>query len=83
LEFLVLEQIEQPHIDTMTIPTIRSDFKNAKPMSYDVALRISQQDSLHGDEARDSMRRHLATMSNRAAEEGLTEADVMQLLRDE
>jgi prevent-host-death family protein len=48
-----------------------------------VAMLINQNYPLHGKEAGDSMRQHLAKMSNKAAEEGLTEADVMRMLNED
>lgn len=48
-----------------------------------VAELISESYPLRGKQAADSMRQHLAKMSNQAAQDGLTEADVMQMLNDE
>jgi len=45
-----------------------------------VADLISEAYPLRGPEAGDAMRQHLATMSNTAAEEGLTQDNVMRLL---
>jgi antitoxin Phd len=50
---------------------------------YQVATLISQNYPLRGKEAGDSMRLHLAKMSNKAAEEGLTEADVTRMLNED
>jgi len=48
-----------------------------------VATLISQSYPLRGKEAGDTMRQHLAGMSNQAAEEGLTEADVTRMLHED
>ena len=48
-----------------------------------VARLISQNHPLRGKEAGDSMRQHLEKMSNKAAEEGLNEADVMRMLNED
>jgi prevent-host-death family protein len=48
-----------------------------------VAKLISESYPLRGKEAGDSMHLHLAKMSTQAAVDGLTESDVMQMLRDE
>lgn len=50
---------------------------------YQVAMLISQNYPLRGKEAGDSMRQLLAKMSNKAAEEGLTEADVTRMLNED
>jgi prevent-host-death family protein len=47
------------------------------------AMLISQNYPLRGKEAGDSMRAHLATMSNQAAKDGLTEADVTRMLNED
>ena len=47
-----------------------------------VASLISVNHPLRGKAAEDSMRQHLATMSNLAAEEGLTPADVTRMLKE-
>jgi prevent-host-death family protein len=54
-----------------------------KTIPYHIAVLISQQYPLRGKEAGDSMRRHLSTMSNQAAEDGLTEVDVMRMLNED
>jgi prevent-host-death family protein len=56
---------------------------NAKTIPFNVAMLISEQYPLRGTAAGESMRRHLATMSNVAAEEGLTETGVMQMLNED
>jgi len=49
---------------------------------WELATFISENYPLRGKEAGESMRKHLAGMSNRAAEEGLTEDGLMQLLNE-
>lgn len=49
---------------------------------FHVAKLISESHPLRGKEAGDAMRQHLASMSDQAAQEGLTEEDVMRLLHD-
>jgi prevent-host-death family protein len=48
-----------------------------------VAKLISQNHPLRGQEAGDSMREHLAKMSNKAAEEGLTESDIVRMSHED
>ena len=50
---------------------------------FHVAELISQSYPLRGKEAGDAMRLHLSKMSNKAAEEGLTEDSVMRLLNED
>jgi len=45
-----------------------------------VAALVSETHPLNGQAAGQAMRTHLARMSNRAAEDGLTEADVARML---
>ncbi len=52
-------------------------------LPFHVAALISENYPLRGKEAGDSMRQHLAKMSNKAADEGLTEADVTRLLNED
>jgi prevent-host-death family protein len=52
-------------------------------LPFHVATLISESYPLRGKEAGDSMRQHLAKMSNKAADEGLTEADVTRLLNED
>ncbi len=47
-----------------------------------VAALISENYPLRGKGAGDSMRQHLAKMSNKAADEGLTEDDVTRMLNE-
>lgn len=54
-----------------------------KTIPYAVAKVISESFPLRGQEAAESVRQHLQAMSNRAAEEGLTEEDVTRMLNDE
>lgn len=49
----------------------------------EVAQVISERFPLRGEAAAAALQQHLAGMSNRAAEEGLTEADVARLLQGE
>ena len=48
-----------------------------------VAKWISENYPLRGQEAEESMRKHLASMGNQAARDGLSEGDVARLLHDE
>jgi prevent-host-death family protein len=48
-----------------------------------VAALIGQNYPLRGQAAGDAMRQHLAKLSNKAAEEGLTEADVLRMLHED
>jgi prevent-host-death family protein len=50
---------------------------------FQVAKLIRQSYPLQGKEAGDSMRQHLAKMSIQAAEDGLTETDVMRMLNED
>lgn len=50
---------------------------------FHVAALISENYPLRGKEASDSVRLHLSKMGNKAAEEGLTEDDVMRMLNEE
>jgi hypothetical protein len=50
---------------------------------FHVAALISESYPLRGKDAGDSMRLHLAKMSNAAAEEGLTEDAVMRVLNED
>lgn len=57
--------------------------QRTQTIPYEVAKVISERFPLRGQEAAESMAQHLAGMSNRAAEEGLSEEDVAHLLHDE
>lgn len=50
---------------------------------FHVAELISENYPLRGKDAGDSMRLHLSKMSNKAAEEGLTEDTVMRMLNED
>jgi len=50
---------------------------------FHVAALISENYPLRGKDAADSMRLHLSTMSDTAAQEGLTEDTVMRMLNEE
>lgn len=65
------------------VTVTRRDQPVAVVLSYEVAKIISERFPLRGPEAVESVRQHLAKMSNCAAEEGLTEDDVARLLQDE
>jgi prevent-host-death family protein len=54
-----------------------------KTIPWELATLISENYPLHGKEAETSMRKHLATMSNKAAEEGLTEEDINRMLNED
>jgi prevent-host-death family protein len=56
---------------------------SAKTIPFTVARWISKNYPLRGAAAAESMRRHLATMSNQAERDGLTEADVMRMLNED
>ncbi len=56
---------------------------STQSIPFHVAKLISETYPLRDQAAGDSMRLHLAKMSNQAANDGLTESDVMQMLRDE
>jgi prevent-host-death family protein len=56
---------------------------STQTIPFQVAKLISQNYPLRGKEAGDSMRQDLAKLSNKAAEEGLTEADVTRMLNEE
>ena len=49
---------------------------------FHVATLVSENYPLRGKAAGDSMHQHLAKMSNKATEEGLTEDDIMRLLNE-
>jgi antitoxin Phd len=53
-----------------------------KTISHEVAQFISQNFPLRGKEAAHALRSHFETMSNKAAEEGLTENDVLRMLNE-
>ncbi len=57
--------------------------QRTKSIPVEVARVISESFPLRGEEAVASLRKQLAAMSNRAAEEGLTEEDVNRMLNDE
>lgn len=50
---------------------------------FHVATLISTSYPLRGQEATASMSKHLKSMGNQAAQDGLTEKDIMQMLYDE
>ena len=54
-----------------------------RTIPFQVAMLVSENYPLRGIEAGDSMRQHLAKMSNKASEEGLTEADVTRMLHED
>lgn len=56
---------------------------NTQSIPFHVAKLISETYPLRGKAAGDSMRAHLSKMSNQAAQDGLTEGDVMQMLNEE
>lgn len=57
-------------------------FMNTRTIPFQVAILASRKYPLRGKEAGDSMRQYLAKISNKAAEEGLTEADVRRMLHE-
>jgi len=66
----VVQSYEDYKASTQTIP-------------LHVAALISENYPLHGKDAGEAMRLHLGKMSNQAAEEGLTEDDVMRMLNED
>ncbi len=54
--------------------------QRSKTIPPELAQVISERFPLRGEAAAAALKEHLAGMSNRAAEEGLTEADVARLL---
>lgn len=56
---------------------------STQTLPFHVAELISQNYPLRGKEAGDAMRLHLSKMSNKAAEEGLTEDSVMRLVNED
>ena len=53
-----------------------------RTIPFEVAVLISENYPLRGKTGGDSLRRHLAGMSNQAASEGLTEDDVLRVLNE-
>ena len=56
---------------------------STQTIPFQVAKLVSQNYPMRSKEAGGSMRQHLAKLSNIAAEEGLTEADVTRMLNEE
>jgi hypothetical protein len=56
---------------------------STQTIPFHVATLISESHPLHGKVAGDSMRDHLAKMSNQAAKDGLSEEDITRLLKEE
>ncbi len=56
---------------------------STQTIPFHVATLISQNYPLRGKEAGDLMRQHLVKLSKKAAEEGLTEADVTRMLNED
>ena len=54
-----------------------------KTIPYEVAQFLSKNFPLRGQDAADAMRSTLNSLPNTAAEEGLTEEDVMRMLNEE
>ena len=60
------------------------DYKaSTQTIPFHVATLISESYPLRGKEAGDSMREHLAKMSNQAARDGLSEEDITRMLNEE
>lgn len=55
----------------------------AQTIPAHVAKLISESYPLRGSEAGEAMRQHLARMNSQAAQEGLSEDDVMRLMHDD
>ena len=56
---------------------------STQTIPFHVAMLFSENYALRGKNAGDAMRLHLAKMSNKATEEGLTQDDVTRMLNDE
>jgi len=56
---------------------------STQTIPFHVATLISESYPLRGKEASDSMREHLAKMSNQAARDGLSEEDITRMLNEE
>ena len=56
---------------------------STQTIPFHVARLISENYLLRGKDVGNAMRLHLAKMSNKAAEEGLTQVDVTRLLNEE
>jgi hypothetical protein len=54
-----------------------------RTLPFQVAILVSQNHPLRGKAAGNSMPQHLVKISNKAAEEGLTEADVTRMLHED
>ena len=65
------------------IQSYQDYIKSKKTISFEVATFISENYPLRGKEAGDSMRATLASMTNLAEKEGLTEEDVMRMLNED
>jgi prevent-host-death family protein len=60
------------------------DYQASKQtIPFHVATLISQTYPLRGQQAADSMRQHLTKLDNKAAEEGLTETDILRMLNED
>jgi len=62
--------------------SVMSSYQDYRSMPYLVAKFINENYPLRGKEAGDAMRDLLSTFGNKAAEDGLTENDVMQIVHD-
>jgi len=56
---------------------------STQPIPLDVAALVCEYYPLHGKDAGEAMRLYLGKMSNQAAEEGLTEDEVMRMLNED
>lgn len=56
---------------------------STQTIPFHIAILISESYPLRGKEAGDSMREHLAKMSNQAARDGLSEEDITRMLNEE
>jgi len=56
---------------------------STRTIPFHVAALISENYPLRGQDAADSMRLHLSTMSDTAAQEGLTEDTVLRMLNED
>ena len=64
-------------------PPTTNDIALQRSIGFSAARLISETSPLRGKEAADSMRLHFSKLSNQAGKDGLTEGDVMQMLRDQ
>ena len=79
LRYLYIPHLGRPVAVVMSFEDYQASMQT---IASHVAALVSESYPLRGKAAGDSMRQHLASMSNLAAEEGLTPADVTRMLRE-